>query len=302
MALRPNARAFGRGAAGLGLALALAAGTALFTGTAAHAQTVTTGSVDFTGDPGDYISLGQPHSYSTAAQDQLNVTASEDHRSLNVSVWGAHGNWWYLDFKAPENSTLAVGTYTGATRAPFSGPTEPGLDITGDGRGCNTLTGSFTVTNAVFGPHGYVQAFDASYEQHCEGMAPALRGEIHIANPPAPAELGLGVGVAVTGTAGTLDGKATVQGTVTCNKAVPVSVSGQVTQVAHKTLIRGAYSTSVNCTPGAPVAWTAQADPTGTTPFQKGDVAVVANAGAVDPDYQVTVSDTKTVTVSLRKG
>ncbi|MFJ1794506.1 hypothetical protein [Kitasatospora griseola] len=302
MAIRLNARAFGRGAAGVGLALALAAGTTLLTDTAAHAQTVTTGSVDFTGDPGDHISLGQPHGFSTAAQDQLTVHTSDDHSEVTVSVRGAHGGWWNLDFSGPNGTALTARTYPGAVRPVYAGPSDSGLEIGGDGRGCDTLTGSFTVTNAVFGPHGYVQAFDAGYEQHCGGVAPALRGEIHIANPPAPAELGLGVGLAVTGTAGPLDGKATVQGTVTCNKAVPVSVTGQVTQVAHKTLIRGSYSTTVNCTPGAPVAWTAQADPTGTTPFQKGDVAVVVDAGAVDPDYQVAVSDTKTVTVSLRKG
>ncbi|WP_030464527.1 hypothetical protein [Kitasatospora sp. NRRL B-11411] len=301
MTMRTNIRGFGRGAAGLGLALALAAGTTLFTGAAAHAQTVTDGSIEFGGDQGDWISGGQQHSFATTAQDQLNVYANDDHSVVSVSVDSALGQYWNLSFSAPQGTALAVGTYTGAVREPFAGPTQPGLEVSGDGRGCNTLTGSFTVTNVVFGPHGYVQDFDASYEQHCEGGTAALRGEIHIANAPAPAELGLGVGVAVQGTASTLDGKATVHGTVTCNKAVPVTVSGQVTQVAHRILIRGAYGATVNCTPGAPVAWTAQADPTGTTPFQKGDVEVVANASATDPDYQTTVTDTQTVAVSLLK-
>jgi hypothetical protein len=31
-----------------------------------------------------------------------------------------------------------------------------------------------------------VQTFDATFEQHCEGGAPAARGEIHISNSPGP--------------------------------------------------------------------------------------------------------------------
>jgi hypothetical protein len=49
------------------------------------------------------------------------------------------------------------------------------------------MTSSFTVINAVFGPQGYVQAFDATFVQHCEGQTFAkVRGEVHISNPPPP--------------------------------------------------------------------------------------------------------------------
>lgn len=81
---------------------------------------------------------------------------------------------------------LAPGTYTGAHRYPFNG-NGPGLSLSGEGRGCNELTGSFTIIKAVFGPQGYVQTFDATFEQHCEAGTPAARGEVHIANPPPPA-------------------------------------------------------------------------------------------------------------------
>ena len=47
------------------------------------------------------------------------------------------------------------------------------------------LTGSFTVTKAVFGAGGYVQNFDATFEQHCEDGSTAARGEVHISNAPA---------------------------------------------------------------------------------------------------------------------
>src|SRR5262249_19702600 len=81
---------------------------------------------------------------------------------------------------------LAPGVYAGAIRYPFQAPTVPGVSLSGNGRGCNTLTGSFVVQTVVFGPDNYVQQFDATYEQHCEGGPLALRGQVHIANAPAP--------------------------------------------------------------------------------------------------------------------
>lgn len=265
----------------------------------ANAQAVATGSLSFSGDQGDYISGGGSYAYSTASGDQLNVSGNGNH--VSVSLDGANGDWWYLDLAAPSGQTLTPGTYNGATRYPFQGSAEPGLSLSGNGRGCNQLTGSFTVQNAVFGPNGYVQTLDATYEQHCEGGQTALRGEVHIANPEPPAELNLGLSVATDGTASALNGKATVHGTVSCTAAVKVYLNGLVTQVKNKVLIRGSYSTQVDCTPGAPVPWSATADPTDTTPFQKGTVEVQTKANARDPQYGKDVTAESTTVVTLHK-
>src|SRR5262249_17940666 len=73
---------------------------------------------------------------------------------------------------------LVAGTYEGATRYPFQSPTVPGLSISGDGRGCNTLTGRFVVLDVTYGPTGDVLGFAADFEQHCEGGSDALFGSI----------------------------------------------------------------------------------------------------------------------------
>jgi heat shock protein HslJ len=283
------------------LTLALAGATGLLNAPAAQAQTVSDGSLAFSGDAGDYISGGQSYSYSAASGDGLDVYASTDDNHIAVSVNGANGDWWSLDLAAPSGQALAPGDYTGATRYPFNSASQPGLSLDGNGRGCNTLTGSFSIADVKFGPNGYVEKLDATYEQHCEGGTAALRGEVHIANPAPPTALSLGVSVNPTGAASTLDGKATVGGTVTCNQPVKVSVSGNVTQVAKQILIKGSYATTVACEPGTPAAWTATADPTGTTPFQKGDVEVSTKASATDPNYGQTVTANQTAVVSLSK-
>lgn len=303
MKLTAPRRVLARATAVLALALGLATGsTGVLPSTAAHAQSVTDGSLTFSGDEGDWITGGQSYAYSTTTQDHLNVYANSDNSVVSLSVDGANGDWWYLDLAAPSGTPLAPGTYTGATRHPFNEQTEPGLSLSGNGRGCNTLTGEFTISAVEFGPLGYVKQLDATFEQHCEGGTAAARGEVHITNPAPPAELDLGLAVALDGTASTLNGKATLHGTVSCNKPVQVNVSGNVTQVRKQNLIRGSYSTTVSCVPGAPVAWTATATPTGSVPFQHGDVEVEARATATDPDYSQPVTVTETVAVRLTRG
>ncbi|MFJ8713102.1 hypothetical protein ACIRD9_07875 [Streptomyces violaceus] len=131
-------RVLARATATLALALAMATGTTgLLSGAEAHALPVTEGSFSFGGDEDDYISGGQSYAYATASQDRMNVSGNTDNRVVTVSVDGANGDWWTLNLAAPSGKTLTPGTYTGATRYPFNDGTEPGLSLSGNGRGCN---------------------------------------------------------------------------------------------------------------------------------------------------------------------
>ena len=72
---------------------------------------------------------------------------------------------------------IQPGVYTDAQRADFAAPGHPGLDVSFQNRGCNTLTGSFEIFDVTFGANPLrVSTFDAGFEQHCEGFAPALLG------------------------------------------------------------------------------------------------------------------------------
>lgn len=136
-------------------------------------------------EPGDYIGQGQLLVFTDAAGAFL-ATSGGEGNVVNISFnTPTFSHWWHVNFAAPNTEPLAVGTYNGAVRAPFRGPGQPGLDVFGDGRGCNTLTGRFTVLELVLGGAGEVVSFRASFEQHCEGATPALRGEVRYnANVP----------------------------------------------------------------------------------------------------------------------
>jgi len=144
-----------------------------------------------TGDPGDYITGGRTYYYTTA--DGPFTARLNYHNGVSLSFHTpSYSHWWYIDFSAPGQQRLAVGLYNGALRFPFEG-TQAGLSLYGDGRGCNTLTGTFEVKEVVYGSGSDVLSFRASFEQHCEGWTVAARGEvrynatipIEIAAPPA---------------------------------------------------------------------------------------------------------------------
>ncbi|MGC4809443.1 hypothetical protein ACLQ29_02790 [Micromonospora sp. DT228] len=266
----------------------------------AQAQTVESGSVSFSGDPGDYITGGGSYSYSTDDSDQLTADSPRDNSRVTVSISGYNGDQWSLTFDAPGSAALVPGTYETTNRYPYNGA-GPGLDLSGNGRGCDDATGTFTISNAVFGFNGYVQTLDATFEQYCNGATAAARGEVHIANPPPPERLELALAVATDGIAHRVNGNAVLHGTVTCNKPVSVSLDGTVTQIVRKVIVRGSFSTGVTCTPGSPTPWTAAAVPTGTTPFGKGLAEAITRAIGYDTPYDEYVFVTDTSTVRLTR-
>jgi hypothetical protein len=136
--------------------------------------------------PGDFIGGGGDYLYSEA-DSVITVHAANGH--LSVSVDGNEG--WGGDFQVMNAlSGLEVGYYGDLQRFPFHNPVKGGLSWSGEGRGCNRLTGWFVVDSVTY-DGSTVIGIDLRFEQHCEGVAPALRGEIHwdvndTTNPPGP--------------------------------------------------------------------------------------------------------------------
>ena len=134
-------------------------------------------------EPGDYIGQGQEVTLTT--EDVDFIVRPSFRGSVRISmnnftrVPRPPSIWWNAEFAPPQGTDLVVGAYENATRWPFQAPTEPGLSFSGQGRGCNRLTGRFDVLDAVYDPNtGAVISFAVDFEQHCEGGAPALFGSI----------------------------------------------------------------------------------------------------------------------------
>jgi hypothetical protein len=125
-------------------------------------------SVTMTGDNGDYITGGRSYSYATP-QDLVPVTGNRRFLRAGIGPFD-------LEIEPPSGRTLEPDTFS-TTRYPFNDD-GGGLNVSGDGRGCNTSTGTVTVESSRFDRRGDLVAMVVAFEQHCEGGTDALRGRL----------------------------------------------------------------------------------------------------------------------------
>lgn len=125
-------------------------------------------------EAGDYVGGGRPGSFPPSTYA---FSAACSDNAIFISVDGPAT--WLLQFGAPQNTPLRVGTYEGATRA---SPALPTIDIGGNGRGCSQTTGRFVVHEADFSAQGEVRRFRATFEQRCTTSTGTLRGEVALTN------------------------------------------------------------------------------------------------------------------------
>ena len=241
---------------------------------AAIAQTATLSTIS---EAGDYIGQGETHSY---AGSEISSRVSTDMRQITVNVnSGTH--WFVLTLAAPRGQALVVGVYNNATRWPFQLDTAPGLDYTGDHRGCNQSSGRFEITRVVYGAPGTILDLEATWEQHCEFLAPALHGQVSIRSQRPPTTLIVDVQHNAKASISRLTGRAQIAGTVTCSQAVTAQVSGTFTQLSPgMPVASGAFSIQTACS-STPRAWTAEVASI-SVPFQLGLAQLAAEANAVD--------------------
>jgi hypothetical protein len=130
----------------------------------------------FDGDPGDWVHPG----LDTITQGTWSASGSTSYVTVHVDPMNSQqGLWWDLDFSSAQlNQPLAVNVYRMAERAPFASPGHPGIDLGGDGRGCNTISGAFQV-HTISWTGSSLSELLVSFEQHCEAGTSALRGCVH---------------------------------------------------------------------------------------------------------------------------
>ena len=113
-------------------------------------------------DLGDWVGGGKQWSYVSLG---ATFTISIGSRVTSIDV---DRDDWHAYFAAPAGQALRKKLYDNAERYPFQSVGHPGLDVYGDHRGCNTLSGGFQV-NQIDRLAG-ARAID--FAQHCEGGDP----------------------------------------------------------------------------------------------------------------------------------
>ena len=155
--------------------------------------------------PGDYVGGGITQTF-TPGDGTFTVNTTYN-GGVQVSFQTPNfSSFWYLDFGPLTGQTLTTGEYEGAQRFAFHSPTRPGLDVFGDGRGCNIVAGRFLVSDITFAANGSVQTLAVDFEQHCEGAAPALYGSVRYnSSVSVVPRISIGDATALKGNIGTSD-------------------------------------------------------------------------------------------------
>ncbi|MEI9864728.1 MAG: right-handed parallel beta-helix repeat-containing protein [Limisphaerales bacterium] len=126
--------------------------------------------------PGDYVGQGQ--TYVTENPDGFSVSGTPAIITINAFGFG-------FTFAGPGNTPLTTGVYTNSARYPFNGAS-PGLDISGNGRGCNSECGSFQVLEIHTDVNGQVNRLWITYSNKCECYNAPMTGEIRYNSQLAP--------------------------------------------------------------------------------------------------------------------
>lgn len=140
--------------------------------------------METTSEPGDWVGGGAPRRY-TEQTGTLFVNTTDrstpgrvDFAEFSLQPSPPDYNKWFLLMVGTRQlgHELRVGRYTNVERASFATSGHAGLDVSQDGAGCNTISGSFEITNVVISSAGILQQLDMTFEQRCENGTGLLRG------------------------------------------------------------------------------------------------------------------------------
>ncbi len=131
--------------------------------------------ITLSSDAGDPIGRGADYNYDTS-NAAIRLTARG--ALLDVQVSGRES--WRATFVLPGTAALLEpGTYGGLTRYPFQPVGSGAMEWSGEGRGCNTISGTLFIDSVRY-EAGLLMALDLRFEQRCDGRSAALRGRIRV--------------------------------------------------------------------------------------------------------------------------
>ncbi len=88
-------------------------------------------------------------------------------------------NGWNLRIISPSEDALKPDLYESAERFAEESEGIAGFDLSGDGRGCNKLNATFSIEELEVDPSSGITRMSVTFEQHCEGNTPAIRGVVN---------------------------------------------------------------------------------------------------------------------------
>ena len=125
-------------------------------------------------DTADYVGQGK-----TYIETPLNSLMTVTTTAYGAQIEAQGVDSWVGQIQAIANQAqLQTGYYQRVERYQIGNPARGGLSWSGDQRGCNRSIGWFVVDGVSY-TNGVITALDMRFEQHCELLHDALRGQLH---------------------------------------------------------------------------------------------------------------------------
>lgn len=240
----------------------IAFGAALAMAGTASAATVS-GFLSMSSPQGDYIGQGRDYLFTFPERSSVVQAVKSPNGDFDLQLpvlFPSPGvaTWWSVRLSAAVGQPLVPGDYLDAQRASFREPGHPGIDISGDGRGCNQIAGSFHVLQADFTARGELKTFHATFEQRCEFFMPPLTGEVLVETDAVTDS----IDVTLNPVGALRQGKAVIGGVVSCTTDHTVDLAGALSQLdaAGRETVEP-FSVQVACVANANTQWSAAVKP-----------------------------------------
>ena len=128
------------------------------------------------GSAGAYIGFGRLALFD-ASDSHFRARFNGD-GAVGINVSKSHSSW-LLSFAPPQGTQLHVGVYDHAGGYPAQSPTKPGLDVEGEGQGCQGVDGRFEILEYTYDyATGDIKHFAANFEFRCQQNEPPLLGAV----------------------------------------------------------------------------------------------------------------------------
>ena len=87
---------------------------------------------------------------------------------------------WSFGFATGDGAPFTAMRYPASMRYAFRDEGVPGLEVSGESRGCNEVSGAFQVKAVSYGTNGWLSRFDVSFEQYCDNDRLAAEGALSL--------------------------------------------------------------------------------------------------------------------------
>jgi hypothetical protein len=134
--------------------------------------TIKSATISIIGKLGEYISEGRDHTFTSGIEQIEIITLSESEIVLEMQT---NDDIWNFCITAPVGESLQQTDYKNVARCSFQEGKQAGLEVSGAGRGCNNISGSFNIDSIDY--IGDLPVFiSLSFQQFCDDENLSING------------------------------------------------------------------------------------------------------------------------------